>query len=587
MTAFPSKDPSKSASALQEDPASYKRLYISPLTPDILPVILSVDQQRLASESVSFHHPQTSLEKSFGYLDLPHEAADKLRKKLHGSTFRGFKMRVEESKPERGASASTRKRKADVVAENAKDEAESGKRTRRGKKPDEGVAKGEELPAGRKVKRGWDEGDKKGRSAGKDAEPEPGETKMVFRTSVPPNKTENVEEEPAKGKAHKKGKKSKENGTTLDVKEFEKTEKVPTLLRGNSKPGKTTKTTYDDEKGWVDENGNVVEEVKKTRKGSKSRKKSDQEPNDDVAMAESSKASNTKTRATAAKDAELQPPKDTTPQIAVDSTAVIDDNANDMDGPSAGAADEPTTDSPSILQSKSPSTLESLFKRPAPSDKSKSTNRPAPIQTFSFFGDEPKESGEKDDDDDGSPDPDVPIDSDMAASVRNNLRRRRLASLQIPPHTPFTRRDLDARGLRSAAPTPDTAAIGKRVKAPWKRSQTRSVSQDADSRSGSGPPGERSSLLRETIEEEAEEEEADALPGVDESTLSNDKVSDVVKIKMEQSPEGVANGSEEREQTEFEKQFYEQRGDLNRAWKSQRREAKKRTRQASNRRGRG
>ena len=584
MPKFASADPHP-PTVPQGDIVNATRLYISPLSSETLPIILPTSQQSTLLSPPSFHHPGTFPEKSFGYLELPRETADRLRKKLHGSILKGIKMRVEEAKPERGASGTTRKRKAEVVAENQASESDTGKRTRRSKKPEEGVVKGEELPAGRRVKRGWEESSKSSKKEVKKPDTPVEERQMVFRTSVPPNKAPNLVEDPSKSKSHKKSKKNKSGAHEVEVKEFEKTQKVPTFLRGSSKPGKHGKAVYDDEKGWIDEDGNVVEEVKKPRKSSKSKKTSEAEPNTDEPIPSTEEpvyTNGTNTLTAPATTTELLPAKDNTPKIAVDSTAAIDDNANDMDGSLTGAVDEPilaNEDTP-----KPASALEALFKRPAPSSKSKPNNRPAPLK-FSFFGsDEAGKDADAADDANGdentTPDPDIPIDSAASTELSNIVRRRRLASLQIPPQTPFTRRDLEQRGLRSAAPTPDTAAIGKHVKAPWKRSQTRSVSRETDEDSNSSLLDKQSSMLRETIEEEPE-----PVSGEDEEGIE-DSMAETVKVKVEGSPpEGLTKGKNGKEQTEFEKKFYEMRGDLNRDWKRQRREGRKSARQASNRRG--
>ena len=566
-----------------DDSSAVTRLYISPLSAETLSVILPLEQQGSLFEPPFFGAPQSFPERPFAYLELPRDVADKLRKKLNGSIFKGAKLRIEEAKSERGASMSTRKRKAEVIAEN-KDEANTGRKTRYGRKPENGVLKGEQLPAGRRVKRGWEEGwvgvdlpkvkrnASKTKADSKDASGEPGETKMVFRTSVPPNKSEDVEDEATpRNKSHKKGKRGTSGRVEIEVKEFDNTEKVPTFLRDTSKASKNTKTTFDDEKGWVDGDGNVVEEVKSRKKDSgkktEKRKKSKDVTTGNAEESEPPPSNGDITGnskdSRESESIELQSQTDATPQIAVDTTALLDENVNDKGGDDADVATEPV--------SAEPSQLETLFKRPAPSDKSKQTNRPAPIQTFSFFGD--GDEAEKQE----TPDPDVPIENDAASSAKSSLRRKRLTSLQIPPQTPFTRRDLDARSMRSAAPTPDTAAIGRRMKVPWmRRSQTRSASRDRDSRSMSGPAVDRGRLLRETVEGQAE-----AMLSVDEEGESAKELDiDAEKIKMEPSPEG------EKEQTEFEKQFYEQRGELNRAWKAQRREARKSARQAQNRRGR-
>jgi hypothetical protein len=154
--------------------------------------------------------------------------------------------------------------------------------------------------------------------------------------------------------------------------------------------------------------------------------------------------------------------------------------------------------------------LEALFKRKAPSD---TTPRLHPINTsFSF--------GITDDIDEDMEDPDPQY-----------------------PSTPFTR----TRDIRSAAPTPDTAAIGRKFS--FSFAGNNNFSHDDD------------------IEEGYEDEE-------DQWQNANMEPLGVKEVK-----EG-----EEEEETEFAKWFWENRGDSNRAWKKRRRDVMKVKRQRENRR---
>jgi hypothetical protein len=132
------------------------------------------------------------------------------------------------------------------------------------------------------------------------------------------------------------------------------------------------------------------------------------------------------------------------------------------------------------------------------------------------------------------------------------------------PHTPFTRQDLQWRGLRSAAPTPDTAAIGRRFSFPWGR-------DDAE-----------------------DEEESDVGAGVElkDNTRANAVLHALKKDEMDAevdanaTPLGRKEGEERQgeDESEFSKWFWEHRGENNRAWKKRRRDALKVERQRENRR---
>ncbi|KAF7188743.1 hypothetical protein HII31_09995 [Pseudocercospora fuligena] len=143
--------------------------------------------------------------------------------------------------------------------------------------------------------------------------------------------------------------------------------------------------------------------------------------------------------------------------------------------------------------------LEALFKRPS-QDTEKP--KPAPIDTsFSFFNPDDNEE-------------------DVAVEIK-------------VPQTPRTKEELEWRSIRSAAPTPDTAALGKSFDFSF------TEDQDEDMRDVPESP---------------------------------------VRAKTNDKAEG------EKEESEFRKWFYENRGDLNRAWKKRRREERKVGRQRENRR---
>ena len=111
------------------------------------------------------------------------------------------------------------------------------------------------------------------------------------------------------------------------------------------------------------------------------------------------------------------------------------------------------------------------------------------------------------------------------------------------PQTPFTKQDMRNRGMRSAAPTPDTAAIGRKF----------SFSLDAEQSGNDNTKPKR--VTDSPLEEKADRK-------VDEKTTSEGPVP----------------------QSDFVKMFYEKRAELNRGWKQRRRDAMKQQRQRENRR---
>jgi len=149
--------------------------------------------------------------------------------------------------------------------------------------------------------------------------------------------------------------------------------------------------------------------------------------------------------------------------------------------------------------------LEALYKK-LKTDSEAATKPDAP--TFSFFGADADADEEMDE-----------VPSQM-------------------PLTPFTQRDFEYRGIRSAAPTPDTAHANKRFVWPTENSED----EDEDE----GP----SSPIRQSGESSKE--------------------------KGEEKQKGASAESD------FQKWFYEHRGDTSRAWKKRRRVVAKEKRHREN-----
>jgi hypothetical protein len=195
--------------------------------------------------------------------------------------------------------------------------------------------------------------------------------------------------------------------------------------------------------------------------------------------------------------------------------------------------------------------LEALFKKPKPAPlltpSSDPTSTPAknlaPINTsFSFF--------------DGDADADVDMENGDNAAA---------------PFTPQTQHDIEWRGLRSAAPTPDTAAIGRRFSFPW-----RNGSQEAD-------------------DEEDQDVDVEASTQLSNNTKANATASQLADVvEEEEEAAGVAGADKgkdeeegEKEESEFRKWFWENQGNLNRSWKRRRKDAVKTKRSVENRRAAG
>lgn len=481
------------------------RLHITPFNAELYDRIIPPSLQPLA-RNASFHSIQTFPEKGYGFVELPTMDAQKLKKKLNGSTLKGTKMSVEEARP-------ARKRKSDAGPEEAESERKRAKRERKeGKAKEDGVLAGHELEEGRRVKRGWSGDDAKGKNRKERGFSGSEERSLRFKTKLPANRV-SVENGREKKKKDKKSKKGTDKGEVV-VEEFTRRRKS---RQDVSTPNGATlgSLSYVEGKGWVDEAGTVVEPERESKKPKKRRSSSPESmpvPGDHRAIA----------------GAEIEPIN-----VPLEDSALPSERPEDF-----AAADSSSDKSEQALHVDTPAEiskdvhpLEALFKRPAaptkdgPSNTTPSKPRPAPIDTsFSFFG-----TGGGDEDED--------TEMQGADNTGGNA---------MPPVTPHTKQDLEWRSLRSAAPTPDTAAIGRKFSFPF-------AGDDVD-------------------EEDEEDEDERMGDGEDVDRREGNSV---------EKGQGDNGGGEE---SAFRKWFFEHRGDLNRGWKKRRREERKVLRQRENRR---
>lgn len=458
------------------------RLHITPLDPDLLKAV--VGPQLLGSVSnLSYHTVQTFPESNYGYLDLPKMEGEKLRKRLNGAILKGKKIKVEEARPQK-------RRRVENEGEDAKKDSKSTKTKK--PKPEPNVLAGHELPPGRKVKRGWTEA--KASKAGKKNK---GETRsssskytdkeeLLFRTNVPPNKLDAM----PKMKAPKKSK-NKNMGAQV-VHEFEKSTVQPSFLKQDVGLGIKGNLQYMEDQGWVDDNGQVVEQESKSVRRQR-----------EV----------TKTRAQSKKNSSTQPTSDHSSVSSSASTSEDEDNdeieQNDETSSSGSSltSDEsgsstPMSNAPEPAEETGVHPLEALFKKPNKPASQDIAKPSLELSTsFSFF-----DAGDVDDLDE---EPNIPL-------------------------TPFSSQDVRSRGLRSAAPTPDTAHPSR-----------------FNSYGSSGLPGD----------EDLDEDEP---------------------LQAQKAPTKKLDKTQPRTQSEFEKKFWENRAENNRAWKLRRRTVLKEKRQREN-----
>ena len=507
---------------------NYTRLHITPFNPTLLSVIIPPSILPNA-RNISYHSVQTFPEKAYGYVEMPKADAEKIKKKLNGSILKGTKVKIESAKPKKGFTLE----KEEPAMPKREMSIKDSKKRKRGQETIPAVEIGD-----RSVKRGWttptaaiskkDKGNDKEKKLVVKSKYTTG-PECLFKAVLPPNV------------AAKVSKKKRKGDQRAVIHEFEKTTKYATFLRGSvgSKKMKSV-AEFVEGTGWVDEDGNVVEEHSKKERKSKVLQKSVEAEKIEHGSASEESSEVSRSSEEESDDAEVVPHnafqtlKEDSPTSSSGSSSEEETesgNSSEEESEVETSSKEKTTPKRSILpptstsrtQSSSgtpsglsitipesispPGTgevhpLEALYKRPRP-DSTSSAIKPTP-SAFSFFG--------ADGDDD--------LDEEAHDQV---------------PLTPYTQKDFDFRGIRSAAPTPDTAHANKRFIWP--------TDNDVD---------------------EEEDEEASS---------PTRKVSAVAE-------KDVKTGQAE---SDFQKWFYENRGETSRAWKKRRKVVAKEKRQRENR----
>ncbi|KAK3294956.1 uncharacterized protein B0H64DRAFT_198643 [Chaetomium fimeti] len=532
MTNHKGAEASSTTSAPASDGSPYVRLHVTPLDADLLKLALSSTLLPKA-RNISYHVLETFPEKRYGFLELPHEDAEKLSKKLNGSVLKGVKIRIERARPPclaipLGPAAMAKEK----IPKSKVDDTLPPKDKRKKRKRDAEELSGIVLEDDRKIKRGWTSADEpKERRSKKDKDKAGKERKKrtkskytdhaecLVKTVLPANATplaDTHQSTPTK----KKGK-SRE----VVIHEFEKTTKFPTFLKAAAPTGQSTAPLeFVDGKGWVNEDGEVVESVR-TRPPPKAK----------ILLPSKPKV----------KAQETKPDEETT----TDSSDEESDEESEPENPSAAGDSEPVSgpaeaDDPPSPPSKPdqsrprssgstrslsikipPATpnepkvhpLEALYKRAKQDGGTPKAD--AGGQSFSFFaGANDESAGEE-----------VDVDADEAPGVQ-------------VPLTPYTRHDLELRGIRSAAPTPDTAHPKRRF-TPWEG---------------------------EDDNEEQDEE------GTEEGAGDRD---DQIAPSSPTTQGGEGDG---KPASDFQNWFWKNRGDLNRSWKKRRKVAGKEKRYREN-----
>ncbi|KAM3494352.1 hypothetical protein MY3957_002360 [Beauveria namnaoensis] len=553
MTAEAAKKPETPCTVSPETTEDgYVRLHITPFDADLLKIVVPATALPNA-RNISYHSIETFPERRFGFVELPQMDADKIKKKLNGMVLKGSKMRVEKARPEKRIEPDPAD-DADKVEKKAKVQKDSDDAARpRKRKREMGVIDGVMLDD-RKVKRGWTEpADYKNKKKSKDSSKETKSTEKdskrkqsrskyiekeecLLKTRMPPNEMRNLPEEDASiSKKKKKG-----SSRQVTVHEFEKTTKYMSFLRSAAPEteGKPA-TEFIEGKGWVDEDGNVVQVVKAKEvpkpqpKKAKKKQVTSPEPESED---ESSSESDTSSDDTSSEEESEDEPSEETEKSKSEKVAVdASDGSSESDTSDSGSdSSETETHAPETakhaaskplvidippppITPKAVHPLEALYKRPKP-DENGTTTPGAEKGGFSFFGGDDNEEAEEED----------TVDSGMPSV----------------PMTPYTKQDFEWRNIRSAAPTPDTVHPAR----------MRSFF----------PPMDEDAEMAEAEEEEEEEEEEDDDDNDDEG--ADDGAG---------APDGQAT-------SDFQKWFWENRRDLNRSWMTRRKTAAKEKRHRDN-----
>lgn len=554
----------------------YTRLHIAPLNPELLRVI--VPQAVLPkARAISYHTLQAFPERPYGFIELPSADAQKIKSKLNGAVLKGVKIRVEPARPD-----NMPKPDPDAVVEAGGDLERKTKKSKTEKrekkrKRDPQEIDGIELDEGRKVKRGWtvtpDEAkskkkkekekeraksksgdakkDKKERKEKKDKKKKRRDAESEYtdgpeclvKTKLPPNKRDVVAAD-SQGGEKTKSKKHKKHEVV--VHEFENTTKFPTYFKA-SKGATASGTDYDfvEGKGWVDSNGDVVEKVKSTRtKGlpkTQVEKKTVEEDDDTTSSSGSSSEEEDDSDAEEDDDAPKQKTRAAHPNLkplAMD-TATTSGLESPMDSArpkSASSAKSLTIKIPPATPSSNKvHPLEALYKRQQQGEAVGAADT-AGDQPFSFFGGQDVEEDDDDDLGQGKAVDGPEIDNGEGSSQAGFSQGNQL------PMTPFSKQDFEWRGMRSAAPTPDTAHPSRYSRI-WP--------------------------LRDDREES---------PGIAEG----DEDDDQMDMPGGAGTENPGEGEPTNPNTDFQKWFYENRGDLNRSWQRRRKVAAKQKRYREN-----
>ncbi|KAL8314929.1 hypothetical protein RB593_008495 [Gaeumannomyces tritici] len=554
--------------------SSLTRLHITPLDPDLLKVIVPATALPSA-KNISFHTLEAFPEKRYGFVDLPTLEAEKIKKKLNGAVLKGVKIRIEKARPDKmprhdkndaGADAESKKRSCEDRPPRLKEDSSKKRKRQREEIP------GVELEEGRRVKRGWtateatesrerkskkdkaDKNDKKDKKDRKEKKQRKKEIRSrytdapecLMKTVVPTAAAAAAEADDQSSPPKKR--KSKSKTETVVIHEFEKTTKFPTFLKNSAAESSKTSATNEfvEGVGWISQDSKIVEAARSTRTSRKASKRvkspspspppqaaddttsSSGSDSDDDGDTSSDDDDDGKTEAAMAPPRpKAHPQTISIPDASSPAQKVKDSSAiSKTESPrpkSAGSVMSLTIKiPPSTPATPKLHPLEALYKRSKPDGGAAGGASATPAQpSFAFFDAEGDQA-----------------DEEQCGGMDEEPR-----SSQQPPMTPYSRQDMEFRNIRSAAPTPDTAHHSRSFKF-WPNPGQEDLDEEDEEEDG------------DDDEEEGDEDGEPAADGADGTTTSS---------------------------SDFQKWFWENRGDLNRSWKKRRKLAAKEKRYRENR----
>lgn len=470
------------------------------------------------AQNVSYQSIETFPENSYGFVELPEADARKLISKLNGAILRGRTMKVEEARP------SKRSRRVAEEVEASSEQERSVKRSKKSKK-DLDVLEGHELDDARKVKRGWTDSSLE-KQKGKKSKLKTDKKSKSQSASKYSEKDEllfRTNLPPSKkdlDTSKKRSKGRKDDTSPTLVHEFEKTAIQPKFLRdATSTESKTAE--YVDGKGWVDKDGTLIEEEPANVQRSKHRNRKGL----NIALPSSKKAS----------EPGIIPSSDTNDNT-IQSTPLDDSHEAMLTSTTSQsiltpANDETSSSGTSDSDSDSDNESQSATGNAQRKETLDPPATPPTVHPLEALFKRPKPSTISDA---AKPSLEVETSFSFFGKADDEIEDE----LPPMPMTPFTSHDISQRTLRSAAPTPDTAH-----------------------------PSRFTSFA--------------AALGTHEQQSSSDEGKDPSETSIQNDRE-KSNPLSQKPQSEFEKRFWAERGQNNRAWKARNRTARKEQRQMEN-----